>query len=192
MFDLLASFYSNSSGVARFHSLLLLNVTILAFGSSNVRDASAEGNDLTLLGQNLAPAYTAMNYDSLCGMWSGWYSIEPRGPRGSAPFYAQDAKNEAIRSLSDDDALTVLRIAADAARAEARKQLTENVIADSKIAEDARLTRWCQGYALDFIRRFISKFEVDHRAPEGEKEATGTSPISNLNDPGQPRGWRSW
>ena len=102
---------------------------------------SALTADLVALGQLLTPAYMAMNYDRLCQMNPEWHLSAPRGLDGEATNYAQHAKDETIASLTSDQSLVVLRLAADAARAEARRQLQENVVSNDKAADPFALKR---------------------------------------------------
>ena len=116
--------------------------------------------DLEKLSQKLFPAYVAMNYDSLCSMDDQWESIRPVGVHGYAVHYAQHEKDEIIGSLTYDESLIVLRSAADAARAEARRQLKDHVLAENKSEEAARLNRWCVESAQKFISGYIARHDL--------------------------------
>jgi hypothetical protein len=117
--------------------------------------------DLVALGQLLTPAYTAMSYDRLCHMNPEWQLSAPRGLDGDATNYAEHAKDETIASLTYEQSLLVVRLAADAARTEARRQLQENVMLNDKAAESIRFKAWCNGHAKNFIAGFINKYESD-------------------------------
>lgn len=118
--------------------------------------------DLAALGQLLTPAYTAMSIAGLCKMDPGWVTTEPRGKRGTAINYAEHIKDEAIESLTYGDAVVVLKLAAGAAIAEARKQLKDNVISQDKAAEALRFKTWCHDYVTPFILALITKHDGDH------------------------------
>src|SRR5215212_1749912 len=76
----------------------------------------AGAQDLEALSRLLIPAYTAMSYAGLCSTEQDWAMAQPRGPGGVAINYAQHIKDEVIASLSEKDAVTVLKMAADEAR----------------------------------------------------------------------------
>jgi hypothetical protein len=147
-------------GVAMTTRKAALRYILLMFGVTIVDPASA--TDLDALGQLLTPAYTAMSYARLCEMESEWRRSEPRGMKGYATNYAEYAKDETIKSLTHEQSLIVLRLAADAAKTEARRQLQEHVILHDKVAEGVRFKEWCAGYATDFIVGFITKFDAEH------------------------------
>src|SRR5690349_623915 len=107
----------------------------------------ASARDLVSLSRLLTPAYTAMNYASVCASDLPWARRPPTGVRGTAFHYAEHVKDEIIAELSADEALTVLRRAADDARADARKHLRTSVAADEADLKAVRLKAWCEGYA---------------------------------------------
>lgn len=75
---------------------------------------SSTAKDLDVLSEFVAPAYTAMNFAAICARDRPWALSQPRGLRGSAVEYAEHVKDEAIASLTHDEALKVLKAAADA------------------------------------------------------------------------------
>lgn len=103
-----------------------------------------------------------MSYARLCEMEAEWRRSEPRGMKGYATNYAEFAKDETIESLTHEQSLIVLRLAADAAKTETRRQLQEQVIIQDKVAESIRFKEWCVGYATDFIVGFIAKYDTEH------------------------------
>jgi hypothetical protein len=122
----------------------------------------AEAQDLEALSRLLIPAYTAMSYAGLCSVEQDWAVAQPCGPRGAAINYAQHEKDEVIASLAEADAVTVLKMAADAARTDARAQLRDNVIVPDKTVEALRFRDWCNGYVNGFITDLIRKYDGDH------------------------------
>jgi hypothetical protein len=119
----------------------------------------ASAADLPALGELLTPAYTAMSLARLCETDPEWRASEPEGPRGNATNYAEYAKNEAIRSLTYNQSVSVLRFAANAAITEGRKQLHDRVTLGDKAEEDIRFKNWCHAYVKDFVANFIASFE---------------------------------
>ncbi len=124
----------------------------------------AAARDLGALSQLLAPAYTAMQYAGLCARNPEWSLSEPVGARGRAINYAEHVKDETISALTYDDAVTVLKAAADAARAAARLQLRASVISRDAADESLRFKTWCDGYVTHFIVDFINNHDGDHVA----------------------------
>jgi hypothetical protein len=122
----------------------------------------AEAQDLEALSRLLIPAYTAMSYAGLCSTEQDWAVAQPRGPRGVAIDYAQHVKDEVIASLSEADAVMVLKMAANAARNDARSQLRDKVIVSYKAVEPLRFRDWCNGYVNGFIADLIRKHDGNH------------------------------
>jgi hypothetical protein len=105
-----------------------------------------------------------MNYAVVCASRAQWANRQPVGLRGGAAQYAAHVKNEVIAGLTEQEAHLVLRQAADEGRAEARKQLRENVLSDDRKTEEIRLRAWYDDYAGNFIGVFI-------KIHDGENEA---------------------
>ncbi len=124
----------------------------------------AAARDLGALSLLLTPAYTAMQYAGLCARTPQWSLSEPAGARGKAIHYAQHVKDETINALTYEEAVTVVKAAADAARAEARLQLRTSVISSDAPEEAVRFRVWCEGYVNNFIRDFIIKHDGEHVA----------------------------
>jgi hypothetical protein len=144
-------------------SILVLTVGLaLMFNVINVDHANAK--DLAALSQLLRPAYIAMDYARLCAMEPQWLVTEPRGIRGSAINYAEHVKDETVKALAQEEAVIVLKAAADNALAEAREQLSTKVILIDKTKEAVKLRAWCSGYVTDFILDFINKHDSNHES----------------------------
>jgi hypothetical protein len=86
------------------------------------------------------------------------------GKWGTALHYAQHVKDEIIQGLSYQDALVVVRHAADEAQAEVRRQLAANVKTEGADVEGLRLKAWCESHANDFIAAFIDAHDRGHVA----------------------------
>ena len=122
----------------------------------------AAATDIEEMGRLLTPAYTAMSLANLCATSEDWRQVQPRGPLGVAVHYAEHVKNEMIEGLTYDDAVAVLRFAADRARQEARFQLRQHVYADDRAAAATRLAAWCERTVRGYIADFIDRHERGH------------------------------
>ena len=142
--------------------LTLAGGLALTFNFMNANLADAK--DLAALSQLLKPAYIAMDYARLCVMEPQWLVTEPRGIRGSAINYAEHVKDETIKALTQEEAVIVLKAAADDARAEAREQLRTKVTLIDKAKEATQFRAWCNGYVTDFILDFINKHDSNHQS----------------------------
>lgn len=128
----------------------------------SVGTGTATAQDLARLSELLTPAYTAMSYARLCSMDKSWAQAQPSGPRGGALSYAEHVKDEVIASLTYDDAVKVLKSAAEAARDEARTQLRDDVLDSDKSVEETRFRSWCQGKVSPYIQTLIKQHESQH------------------------------
>lgn len=117
--------------------------------------------DLNAIAEFVRPAYTAMNFAMLCSQDDPWFLTDARGPRGNALKYAEHVKNEAIASLTDDEAVIVLKMAADEARSVARKELRKQ-IRDYPTYRPGEITRWCRSDASHFMLTFIEQHDTSH------------------------------
>jgi len=139
----------------------LLPVMCAAAAVSFNPDCSA-AKDLGALAEFVAPAYTAMNFATICARDVPWLLSQPRGLRGSAIEYAQHVKDEAISSLTHDEAVRVLRAAADAARARARQEL-RGLASMEPALQEAQVRAWCRGFVTEFIVLFIGQHDGSHQ-----------------------------
>ncbi|MBX9828059.1 MAG: hypothetical protein K2Y27_24085 [Xanthobacteraceae bacterium] len=124
----------------------------------------ANAKDLLSLSRLLTPAYTAMNYAAVCASHPPWAVSQPTGSRGTAVNYAEHVKDEIIAGLSYDEALKVLRLAADDARADTRERLRASVAVDQADVKAVGLKSWCEGYATGFIAALIETHDNNHEA----------------------------
>jgi len=121
----------------------------------------AVAKDLNALAAFVAPAYTAMNFAVVCAPHDPVFLAQTSGPRGTALAYAEHVKDEAIVSLSDEEAAVALKAAADVARATALQTLRA-FDAQDRATEQARIAKWCEGDARQFIRAFIEHHDTNH------------------------------
>jgi hypothetical protein len=136
--------------------LVVLTAVYLA-----MKPDAATAKDLAAVASFVTPAYTAMNLATACAGVSGWVASQPRGPRGVAVQYAQHVKDEAISFLTLDEASTVLRMAADAARSSARERFARLNVSGMP-ADTVQIAAWCNGDVRDFIIAFIQEHDEDH------------------------------
>jgi hypothetical protein len=126
-----------------------------------LRATQVVAKDLDALAALVTPAYTAMNFATICATNDPQFHFVTSGPRGTAVHYAQHVKDEAIASLTSDEAASVLKGSADSARARARQEL-QKLRATDPTAEAAQIQRWCGSYAKDFILGFIREHDDNH------------------------------
>jgi hypothetical protein len=117
--------------------------------------------DINALAAFVAPAYTAMNFAIVCAPHDPMFLSQTSGPRGTALAYAEHVKDEAIVLLSDEEAALALKAAADTARATALQTLRA-FNAQDRAVEQARIAKWCEGEARQFIRAFIEHHDTNH------------------------------
>ncbi len=145
------------------HRLALASVASLILLAPGVIPASqASEKDLAGLSRLLTPAYTAMSFANLCAMEAEWWRSQPVGKLGTAMHYAQHVKDEVITALTYEEALVVLKDAADKARTEARRQLRANVLGQDPQTEAERFKAWCDSHVTPFIVEFIEQHELAH------------------------------
>jgi len=137
---------------------LVIWLTVIA---SFLKLDCSTAKDLNTLAQLVVPAYTAMNFAAICARDGGWVASQPRGLRGSAIQYAEHVKDEAISSLTYDEAVAVLKAAADVARSRALKALRSLASADPAVQE-VQVRAWCRGFVTEFILLFIDQHDKSH------------------------------
>lgn len=121
----------------------------------------AAAKNLDAIAAFVRPAYTAMNLTMLCAQDDPWFLIDTLGPRGSALKYAEHVKDEAIASLTYDESVLVLKMAADEARSAARSELRK-LIPKYPTYRSVEIARWCRGDAIRFVRAFIEQHDENH------------------------------
>ena len=123
---------------------------------------AAVAKDLNRLAKFVRPAYTAMNFAVMCARDNPFFLADTSGPRGTPLHYAEHVKNEAINGLSEADAITVLKIAAGAARTTARRQLYGLAHANDDRGTAQAVRDWCDSSGKDFVLDFIRQHDVGH------------------------------
>lgn len=123
---------------------------------------AAQARDLQALAGIVEPAYTAMNYAVVCTRNQPNFLRRASGSRGHVLQYAEHVKDEVIDQLTEDEAKSVLRSAADAARVTVLREIRrlEDPNAHWTIAN---IATWCESEALPFISRFIATHDTDHQ-----------------------------
>jgi hypothetical protein len=124
----------------------------------------AAAKDVDALADFVRPAYTAMNFAVLCAPASPHFLAKTSGPRGTAIDYAEHVKNETIEFLTQEEAVAVLRLAADAARQAAREKLYQLALPTDDAATAHAVRQWCEGEAKQFVLQFIQRHDEDHIA----------------------------
>jgi hypothetical protein len=124
----------------------------------------AAAKDVGALADFVRPAYVAMNFAVLCVGASPHFLVKTSGPRGTAIDYAEHVKNETIEFLTQEEAVAVLRLAADAARQAARKKLYQLALPTDDAATAHAVSQWCEGEAKQFVLQFVQQHDEDHIA----------------------------
>lgn len=154
---LLLSIRTNPGALkASLHALIVLFIGATSSSQSSARD-------LETLTQVVVPAYIAMNFAGACRHDDPWFLTDTQGPRGTAIHYAEHVKNEVIESLTDDEARSVLRRAADAARTTSREEL-KSALPNYPHGQAGELLPWCKSTAATFVRNFIEQHDKAHEA----------------------------
>jgi|SRR5215207_5197465 len=110
--------------------------------------------NLDELVQLLSPAYLAENVAVVCTVNDPTFAAQTRGYRGSMSVYAQNMKQEVIAGLDEDAANTILRRAADAAKAAALMAIRAHA-APTQDEERQKLVTWCETSAKPFVQNII-------------------------------------
>jgi hypothetical protein len=129
-----------------------------------------DAKDLDALAGFVTPAYVAMDFTAICARNDSQFIPQNSGPRGNAIQYAEQVKDEAITSLTPQEAASVVKKAADAARSIARRKLQE---LRAKAPKNLRkeVDRWCSNQARSFVREFIDTYDRKHELLQRQMEA---------------------
>jgi hypothetical protein len=122
---------------------------------------AAQAADIPALAEFVRPAYTAMNFAMLCARENPFFLMDASGPRGTAVQYAEHVKDETIDSLSPDEAVAVLKAAADAARSESKRELYR-LAQPTDDATIRAIREWCDSKAKKFILDFMHRHDSEH------------------------------
>jgi hypothetical protein len=125
-----------------------------------VLSSPSPAGDLKPIAEFARPAYVAMILTMLCARDDPWFLTDSSGPRGNPIQYAEHVKNEAILSLSTEDAVIVLKAAAEDARHEAQREFHK--VVSTPTYQYSQIAGWCRGYVLKFVRNVIKTHDLDH------------------------------
>lgn len=135
----------------------------LAFAVLACASSYSAAKDLEALARFVTPAYTAMNLAAVCASRDSQFLGQTSGPRGTAFHYAEHVKNEAIESLSPEEAAIALKAAADAARAIALRTF-QRLNASDPALEAQQIRSWCEAEGREMVRKFIREHDENHTA----------------------------
>jgi len=110
--------------------------------------------NLDELVQLLSPAYLAENAAVVCTANDSTFAVQTSGRRGSMSVYAQNMKQEIIAGLDEDEANTILRRAADAAKAAALMAIRAHA-SSTQDEEKQKLIAWCETSGKPFVQNII-------------------------------------
>jgi hypothetical protein len=145
----------------RVAAILLRVAPLVALLGYVGKPESAVAKDLKAVADFVIPAYTAMNFTTICAQDDPHFLSQTSGPRGNALQYAEHVKNEAIASLTYEEAVMVLQMAASEARTAARRELRK-LAPDYPKAHPGEVTDWCRNEASRFVRESIEKHDGQH------------------------------
>lgn len=133
---------------------------LVVAGLCTLSFSDADAKDLRPIAEFLRPAYSAMNLSLLCAQDDPEFLHASSGPRGNPVNYAEHIKDETISSLSADDVIAVLKLAADDARNDARSEFRK--IVPTQTYQYPQIAGWCRGYVLEFVRGVIKAHDENH------------------------------
>lgn len=143
--------------VLRHSTQLALCIVLLS-----VAPSATSAKELRALADIVLPAYTAMNFTVVCAREDPYFLRDTSGPRGTSLHYAEHVKDEVIASLTNDEAIAVLKAAADDARLVARNKIRELAVLSDDAATIKAIRMWCDGPAKQFVLKFIELHDGRH------------------------------
>jgi hypothetical protein len=102
----------------------------------------AISKDFGILTRMLCAAFLAEQGAALCAVADPAFASETSAPLGYMRDYAQHIKAEVTAGLNETETLSLLKSAADRAKAEALQAL-RSLRTEGPEIETARITRWC-------------------------------------------------
>lgn len=117
--------------------------------------------DLEVLMRMLYAADLADQANGFCGVFNPRFSMEAGGPLGNIHFYRQHIALEVINGLDEREAITVSKLAADAALADMLLVQRQIKAGDSDTEAD-RVLGWCHEMAKPLIQNVISTHDEHH------------------------------
>lgn len=139
----------------------IIAVVALAGLTAVATNSPAASSDQGMLIRLLAPANLMMMVGNVCALQDPSFLAETAGRRGDFRFYAQEVKNEVSQGISDDEALLVLRQAADIAKAGALKAI-RSLPADTPEIALSAVNAWCDTIVKSLVREYILTHDVHH------------------------------
>lgn len=139
------------------HALRCLCTALLLFDVS-----AAHSKDLSAIAEFVKPAYRAMFLTVLCARNNSSFLSVASGPRGNALNYAEHAKDEAIGGLTQGEAVTVLKLAAEEGRELARSRLYELADRGDDNGTAIAIRKWCDGEGKAQVLEILETHDRDH------------------------------
>jgi hypothetical protein len=121
----------------------------------------AISKDFGILTRMLYAAFLAEEGVALCTVEDPSFASETSGPIGYMRDYAQHIKAEVTAGLNETETLSLLKSAADRAKAEALQAL-RSLRPEGLEIETARVTRWCHTVVTPFVRQVIDTHDNHH------------------------------
>jgi hypothetical protein len=141
--------------------LRLLPALALAMSSGH----AASAKDLNLLVRYLVPVFLSQDFATTCGaMDPGFLSNLADGFKAVDVFSAQ-MKNDVTARLSEQEAATVVLVAANTALQAARRQM-EKLSREYPKIDPGPLDQWCRDAARPYILEVMRKDQREHNAFE--------------------------
>jgi hypothetical protein len=135
---------------------LFVTVALIAMAPSKL-----VAKDLGLLTRLLIPGFMAQDFASLCDAYDPGFLPEVKNGSAGVSAYAQHLKIEITVNLTQADAMNVMRAAADAARAVARKE-SRQVLQNGRTGTGDPLKGWCERSVKPFILTIIKLHAEKH------------------------------
>jgi hypothetical protein len=121
----------------------------------------AESKDYGILTRMLYAAFLAEQGMAICTAGDPAFASETGGPNGDMHTYVQHIKAEVTAGLSETERLSLLKRAADIAKAETL-QAIRNLRAEEPENETARLSVWCQTVVKPLVHNVIDTHDNHH------------------------------
>lgn len=123
---------------------------------------AADAKDLSVIADFVKPAYRAMFLTVLCSRNEPSFLALTSGPRGNALNYAEHVKDEAIAGLTEEEAVAVLKLAADDGRALARDRLYRLADPADDRATAVAIRKWCDGEGKALVVETLGAHDRNH------------------------------
>lgn len=121
----------------------------------------ALSKDFGILTRMLYAAFLAEQGAVFCTLKDPAFASETSGPMGDMRTYSQHIKAEVTAGLNETETLSLLKSAADIAKAEAL-QATRILRTGVPETETARFTKWCQTVVKPLVRQVMDTHDNHH------------------------------